>query len=480
MSASGKICHMPTRDNVVARSLFVFYLGLVVVFCLAGAWTKSPDPDEASFYLPAFKWIWDTFPRLSLDYPLPELPTTLYFQTLIFGASGHNVVAVRGLSSIAVLIVAAFLFFGSFLRPSSNLRKLQILVLLCNPFLFWNVFTAKSHAIAVAALLAGVVAWQRLGPATRSPHVIIAVAGLAVAGTSSQAALPVCAGLLASEALATVERLLKGSAGRLDGGTPNSSRPSCHDTFPVTPGLLRSVKAVFRQIVRGEGSVIGGRLLAPALPLFAALVLFAFWGGFEPPSYEVFLREKMGGWGLEAEVGQFSNPLPHAALFLISVGAWLSPMILQFRRRQIVTLVWLAWPLAAVLVEVSGLYRPGEPFLAVAAGPLSTALRWASGGSHWLLVLSAGFIAALALLILLPDFTRAAPGGRAAQITLLCCIGAAAGVPYLFESYSLYAIMGIGALLLTGEVGERRIAKLHAAAVAGAGVLYAAVKLFGQ
>ena len=53
MSASGKSCHVPARDDVVARSLFVFYLGLVVVFGLAGAWTKSPNPNEASFYLPS-------------------------------------------------------------------------------------------------------------------------------------------------------------------------------------------------------------------------------------------------------------------------------------------------------------------------------------------------------------------------------------------------------------------------------------------
>jgi hypothetical protein len=476
MSASGKRCHVPARDDLVARSLFVFYLGLVVVFGLAGAWTKPPNPDEASFYLPAFKWIWGAFPRLSLDYPLPELPTTLYFQTLTFGVSGQDVGVVRGVSSIAMLTVAGFLLLGPLRHPTSTLRQLRVLVLLCNPFLFWNAFTAKGHAIAVSALLAGVAAWQHLGTATRSRYVIIAVGGLAVAGTSNQLALPVCVGLLATEAFATVRRLLKHSDGRSPNGHPCSSS----DAFPVAPGSLGRGKSFCHQLVRGGGSVLRGRLLAPALPLFAASALFAFWGGFSPPSYGVFIKEKMGGWGLEAEVGRFSNPLPCVALLLITVGAWLSPMILQFRRRQMLTLLWLAWPLAAVLVEVSGLYRPGGSFLAVAAGPLSTVLRWASGDSHWLLVLGAGFMAALGLLILLPDFARAAPGGRAAQITLLCCIGAAAGVPYLFESYSLYAITGIGALLLTGEVGEHRIARVHAAAVAGAGVVYAAVKLFAQ
>jgi hypothetical protein len=419
--------------NTVAISLFGSYFVLVAMFGLAGAWTRPLNWDESTFYLPAFKWVWNTLPRVSLDYPLQGLPTTLYIQALTFGASGQSVVAVRLLSSISMLAVAGVLFFWRPLAPSSSLGKLQALGLLCNPFLFWNTFTVKSHAVGIAALLLGVVAWRCIGPRTKRGVVITAFVGLAIAGTSSQLALAVCAGLLTSELLAAF---------------------------------------------RARRVATKSRLLAPALPLLAVLALFAFWGRFSPPAYGTFLKESLGSSELEVEVGRFSHPLPCVALLLISVGAWLSPMILQFRRRQMLTLVWLAWPLAAVLVEVSGLYRPGGSFLAVAAGPVSTALRSVSGGSQWLLVVSAGFLAALGMLLLLPARTRPENGGATVQIMLFCCLGAAAGVPYLFESYSVYAVIGLGALLLDGAA-DSRICRFHTVVVAGAGVLYGAVKLFG-
>lgn len=417
------------------RLFFFSYGALVLLFGLGGGWTRPPTSDELGIYLPAFNWLWQRLPAGSLNYPSQVLPTTLYVQSVIFGTSGESLVAVRVFSSIAVLSVAGVLFLGPLLRPASIQRSALVLTLLCNPFLFWNTFTAKGHALAVSTLLVGVVAWKHLRPCASRTAVALAVGGLTIAGTSSQLALPICAGLLASEILAALR------AGR-----------SC----------IRSC------------------LIAPALPLLSVAVLFAFWGGASPPAWVAFVRKSMAPWMVEAEVARFGNPLPRIVLLLISVGVWLSPMILPLSRRLVIIFLALAWPATSVLVHLSGIYRPGGSFLEVAAGPLSTSLRWASGGSQLLLSLSAGFLAALGTMLFLPESWRPAARGPAVPITLLCCLAATVGVPYLFESYSLYAIMGVGALLLTGEVGERRIAKLHAAAVAGAGVLYASVKLFVQ
>lgn len=280
--------------------------------------------------------------------------------------------------------IAMVLVVAHLLRGQSSLRAaLLVLMVGTLPTFFLSAFLLKLHALAILCNVAAVALWER----RRTGWAAVALtAGMAVQQTTA-----------ATAAMLIVLTMLR------DGG---ASRPA----------------AIRRAFALGLSFIPIG-------------ILFALWGGFRPPMYEEVFRENAGAGPLYAR---------QLVVLLLMVGVWVAPVIGSLR--SLIMLAAASFPFALLFTHVSGLMKPGAPFMIQIAGPVSSSIEALGGQMYGARLSGAALLVAFGIATLIVSLLdRTLDPVRLWSLTVWTGIFGCMMliVPYLFESYyALYVIVG--------------------------------------
>jgi hypothetical protein len=408
----------PKWLSVAFWSFLVALLGVG----FGGAWWAPMTWDETHCYYPAVKACAAELPRVPTDQGLPGPPTGLVIQGIVFRLFHGAPAALRMLSTLATAAMAAILFLH-FRRYGESPREAAQLLMICLfPFVFYNAFTFKQHALALAFLVGGLALWGQARGAWSGRSLLVASLLFTFAVTTNQLTAPVFVAL-AIEA-------------------------------------YRDGVARFRWPF----------LVASLVPLVVLGVLFLAWQGPVPPAYRTN-QVRLG-------VG-FGGLYPLQLLVLAqTIGVWLAPSM-GLPRKSLVRSTLLALPFAFVVL-FSGFLDPPAAVLDSIAGPITTSLRLIARYSYPAAAIVAGWVCGLGTDLVLRAGDLGTPFASFGVFAVAYgCMMLFA--PYLFESYYLVFFVA-SSLILRGEMSRAwpsPVAVSHKVAVAGAGIVYTLGRVAG-
>jgi len=208
-------------------------------------------------------------------------------------------------------------------------------------------------------------------------------------------------------------------------------------------GLLLALAASTNQLVAACALMVlleqvrrRRHVLAYTAPLLALGAYVLAWRGFQPPSYAV------AGFDVSPGLGRFYAP--QLLVLLLEIGVWIVPALPSWWRRAV-------WLLPAVPVLTWAFVRSRimvvdpqpELFFRHAVGPILSILRQLVG-THGLSVAAVSVLAAagLALFLFRRDADLEDVQVYAATTALVMLL-----VPFLFESYYVFFVLGAWTLL---------------------------------
>jgi hypothetical protein len=369
-------------------SILSAYLSILAAITVL-RWTKL-DFDEAAFYVPAIRFVAARLPAFNLNYPFPAPPAGLYIQAILYRIKPENFGFIKCFSLACSLSTGGSVWY---LVSRENPRFFAwntFLMVTCFPFLLNCAFQLKQHELTIASLILGYACWCHWP--VRYDYRSLFGAGLffIIAAGTNQFAI----------------------------------------VLPAALGITVFLKS--RRRIRLP------EIFVCAAPAFMLLALFLVWKGPQPPLYR--------GGLLERDVGVLSLRFGHVAAAMLTIGAWLFP-VLRITSRDLKIALWALLP-SIVLIHLSGLYRVSGDFYSALVGPVSSFLRVISLHSYPLCLIFAGAIAAcgVARTASLSKDTDGNLSVFAVYTGLFLVI--INFVPYYFESYYLYLIVPAYLLLL--------------------------------
>jgi hypothetical protein len=403
--------------------VLVSFVWLAVLFVTMLLRWNSLNYDEAIFYVPAIRHIASRLPRLTLDYPFAAPPVALHIQAILFRLAPENFALIKLFSAASALLVCGSVWYLVSRERPIRFAWTVFLMLTCFPFLLNSASQLKHHEFTIACLILGYAFWQRNSFQTDYRYLAAASFFFTAAVGSNQFAvvLPI--------ALALHLLLFE-------------SRPS-------------KVAAVLACIVPG---------------LFL-LACFFIWRGPQSPVISAMLEDN---------VGLLAVRPAHLVGILLTLGAWLFP-VLKVTSKDMTVAAWSFVP-SAVLVHLTGLFRPDADFHYILAGPVSTLLKAISLHSYALCVLLAAAVVAcgIARTISLALDSRRFPTLFVLYATLF--FATINFVPYYFESYYLYLILPAYLILLPRLVAANtdKLARVGQLSVGLCGIIYTVTKAIGN
>ncbi|MFZ2491716.1 MAG: hypothetical protein WA208_09540 [Thermoanaerobaculia bacterium] len=286
-------------------------------------------------------------------------------------------------AATSVAAIALVLVVAHLLRGQSSLRAaLLVLMVGTLPTFFLSAFLLKLHALAILCNVAAFALWER----RRSGWAAVALTvGMTVQQTT-----------LATTAALTILTLLR------DG-------------------------RVSRQAALKSAFVLG-------LSFLPIAILFAVWGGFRPPMYAEVFQEDAGIGRLHAR---------QLIVLLLMIGVWIAPVIGSLR--SLIRLAAASFPFALLFTHVSGVMKPGAPFMSQIAGPVSSSIEALGGGMYGARLAGTALLVAFGMAtVIVSLLDRTLDPVRlwslAVWTSIFGCMMLT--VPYYFESYyALYVIV---------------------------------------
>jgi len=419
--------HLPNLEDSGRREArlgaFGLWFAYVAVLVLLGYW-YWPAPlafDESMYYLPAIRSFAAALPHVTVDdYRMPNPPAALITQAIVFQLTRGNIAATRMVSSAAVAIIAALLLAIPACRDKTRLESsIAAAYVLLSPTLLNDAFILKHHTFSICGLVGGIWCLRYTEAKTRY---VLASLFFSIAVLTSQVAVPFLGFLLLIESV------------------------------PFARRRFRAPHA---------------RIVVAMVPLALLGLLFAVWGGAEPPSYRTVL--------LQSRIGHFN--FRQVILCLYVLGLWFLPLRSHLNRRLLLQVVYVL-PVACAAVYWTAVVDPHGNFDDRIVGPITTLLHVVTGEHYPLLLLLFSVPVAVGITFLIEEVTGDLWHGPIPYIAVFMAFMIL--VPYLFESYYVYLV--VPWLVWDWErftAGMRAVHfRVFALAICGMGISYAAIKIY--